>query len=429
MSSRLSHRAPSGTIAAQVSARSIRGWLQAFLLTMALSRYGVAQTAPTLSGSWTASPVRTAWNIGNWPAECGARPGIAGAGGGAVNIQEKGRDLWMSGLGRSYTTNECWEQMPGLRTVTRSASAHNWRIVCKTPIDDPRAATVTTTITATDSRISFDETGQFKFAIRGQNCTASVRHTRVFDLQRRLETKPEASPSASAAASANPCAEPGPPTRLDVRPSRKLMRAGEEFTFRTLVADQRGCLVPAQVTWRVLRGGSAIELGAQGKVRVLDQPQEEEAELSASVGARSAKVLIQIASRERYEAMLKQRGFNEHGESEEKTVETPRASGSIGARSTVTQDRGWRGRWILAIALAGVVLALGVAGFVFARRALLVGGPTLRRPRIMPRPEPHPNAAGPPPKPVRKICPVCGALYPGDTQYCGMDGAVLVPVN
>jgi hypothetical protein len=30
---------------------------------------------------------------------------------------------------------------------------------------------------------------------------------------------------------------------------------------------------------------------------------------------------------------------------------------------------------------------------------------------------------------ARKICPVCGAQFGSDSQFCGQCGAVLVPIN
>jgi hypothetical protein len=34
------------------------------------------------------------------------------------------------------------------------------------------------------------------------------------------------------------------------------------------------------------------------------------------------------------------------------------------------------------------------------------------------------------PAPVqKKICPVCGGQYEGDAEFCGADGATLVPIN
>ena len=38
------------------------------------------------------------------------------------------------------------------------------------------------------------------------------------------------------------------------------------------------------------------------------------------------------------------------------------------------------------------------------------------------------NQRGAPTK-TRKICPVCGAQFPGESGFCGTCGAALVPVN
>ncbi|MGC4070881.1 MAG: hypothetical protein QM784_40635 [Polyangiaceae bacterium] len=37
------------------------------------------------------------------------------------------------------------------------------------------------------------------------------------------------------------CTTLGTPSRVEVSPSRKLLRAGEEFTFRVRVLDKAGC--------------------------------------------------------------------------------------------------------------------------------------------------------------------------------------------
>ncbi|HEY5961137.1 MAG TPA: hypothetical protein VIV60_31485, partial [Polyangiaceae bacterium] len=39
-----------------------------------------------------------------------------------------------------------------------------------------------------------------------------------------------------------------------------------------------------------------------------------------------------------------------------------------------------------------------------------------------------PRKDAPNPTP-RRICPICGAIYPSDHQFCGNDGAALVPIN
>ena len=175
------------------------------------------------------------WNIGQWGAACGPRPSGGGSGAGPVSVSQSGSELSISGLGRQWSTAECWEQYPGLARRSHSAGTRGWRNVCKTSDSDPRQATVVTTLSATDDIMSFDETGQYQFVIKGQNCTASVRRTRSFHLlQRQGETPktqekpPETGqlptgtePTPPPKTATGRCATLGPPARLEVRPARK----------------------------------------------------------------------------------------------------------------------------------------------------------------------------------------------------------------
>jgi hypothetical protein len=478
-----------------------------------------ADSLPTLSGQWSATALRSAWNVGDWGEACGPRPAASSDAGGTVQITQKGSELVMSGLGRSYSTNQCWEQFPGLRTSTHSGSVRSWRNTCKTAAGDPRQATIITTLSATDTTISFDETGQYQFVLKGQNCTASVRRTRTFKLVQREGSAPAAvqtgGPSYSLPKGTtnqpktttttlpttrdDRCAQPGPPARLEVRPARKLMRPGESFDLRALVLDGKGCTLSTPVTWSVA-GAGPVTVDPKGQVHVADDAPEREVDVTASVAHHAVDVRIEIASRERYEALLQQRGFNQQGESSEAAVAAI-ASGAIGASAAEGEatSRSRRLRFVLVI--TGAALALAVVGLVLVRRRSrapsamqdmdrtrvsapdpIAGPPPVK---ICPtcREEYPPNeqfcardgnrlvtaqpagaARGPiggvcpvcgqgfdpgigvcpihheslvppgvyqspPAAPSRKICPVCGTQYPGDGRFCGVDGALLVPVN
>ena len=119
---------------------------------------------------------------------------------------------------------------------------------------------------------TFDETGQYQFVIESQNCTASVRRTRSYSLVSRLGDEPPPTPSATAAKPApaprpaHDCSDAGLPERLEVRPSRKLMRPGESFEFRTSVVDAKGCPLPVTPTWHVTSGASLLSVTAPGRV-------------------------------------------------------------------------------------------------------------------------------------------------------------------
>lgn len=346
--------------------------------------------------------------------------------------------------------------------------------MCKTADNDPRQATVVTTLSATDDMMSFDETGQYQFVIKGQNCTASVRRTRSFHLVQRQgeapktqEKPPETSelptgiePTAPAKPVTGPCATPGPPARLEVRPARKLMRAGESFTFRASVLDKNGCTLANRPAWEVGDGGDVASLSANGKVTIKPEAKEAEVKLTVSVGGQSVAVTIEVVPQDRYEALLAQRGFNEAGESKEAAA-TTLASGSVGSKSVVTQ--GGSDQRITFVAVSGALaLVVGVLGLFLVQRRRKQDRARVKVPfQSFPPPATGlskrcptcgrdyfgdeqfctedatqlvsgsgpPGPSPSPPPPTNKICPICGTQYPGVAEFCGKDGSILVPVN
>ncbi len=378
---------------------------------------------PTLAGQWSASPLSVAWQIGDWGKACGPQPSGGGAAGGPVTIAQSGSELTFSGAGRAFSTVECWEQHPGLSRISHSAAPRSYQNVCKTSAGDPRQAKLVTTLSATDTRINFDETGQYQFVIEGQNCTASVRRTRVYSLVRRdgesaPETKASATPATPAAKPASrpagECQGTGLPERLEVRPSRKLMRPGESFTFRTAVVDAKGCALPVTPSWTVLHGANTISVTAPGSVAVNPAAPESEVTLEVTLGDRSVRVVVEIASKERYDALLESRGFDQSGESREAAVLRV-ASESMGAREVVAHDESpSRTRWFVALAGA-LALVLGLTGFVLVRRGK--------------RADPYLQDSPSRPRAVSsgaKVCPTCREEFPAEAEFCPSDGNRLV---
>ena len=410
---------------------------------------------PTLSGKWSATAMTSRWNIGDWGKACGPRPGGAAAGANVIAIVQRGSELRITDAGRVYSTTQCWEQYPGLSPVSHRGGARGWRTVCKTAADDPRQATVVTTLTATDREITFDETGQYQFVIRTQNCTASVRRTRYFKLiQREGESPPpkrlassragepkkteKVAPgplSKSRTAREDRCADPGPPVRLEVRPSRKLMRPGERFSFRAVVLDRNRCPVPGVIPrWAVLDPDAPARLVGPGRLLVNEDAPETEVPLSASVGERAVRVIVEIASHERYEALLQQKGFNASGESGQAAV-TAIASGTIGTRSAVGEDERRTWKLVLGGLMAFLVLVGGAVAWLLVRRhrrqqevAALASATQEAPPRARVA-EQRASAPSAPPGPRAMICPVCGTQFDSNAEFCGLDGAVLVPEN
>ncbi|MEZ4371202.1 MAG: hypothetical protein R3B07_10270 [Polyangiaceae bacterium] len=409
------------------------------LITLVL---GVAREAhaeqPTLSGRWSASAMSVQWRIGEWGDSCGPKPGGGGAPGGSVSIKQNGGELVIYGGTRTYRTNECWEQYPGLAPRSHSGGKRGWATTCKTSAGDPRQATVITTMSATDDVISFNETGQYVFVVQGQNCTASVRRSRSFRLIQRegaAPPEPSASASASAAPSAPPptpkptataesrCADPGPVARLEVRPARKLVLPGDEFQFRASVVDASGCPTGTAPQWKVPEHRGVESVGP-GKLKIASDAEEGELQISATVSGRSVDVVLEVVSKARYDALLAGGDFDQSGEQGEAVALI--AGAAVGSKEVTSQTKGSR-NWVLFAALGGGALLLLLGGLIFALRG--------RKPAAVPDsllpPQPQPPQPQPPAPPVvrKKICPTCGTVWEGEAQFCGNDQTQLVPMN
>jgi len=367
--------------------------------------------------------MRSDWNIGEWGAACGPAPSGGGAPGGSVTITQTGSELSMVGAGRNYSTTECWEQFPGLSRTSHSGGARGWKNTCKTKATDPRQATLVTTLSAGDSSISFDETGQYQFVINGQNCTASVRRTRsIILVLREGDTPPPPPAPAASHATAKDCSSPGPPARLEVRPSRKLIRPGESFEFKASVLDEAGCVLSVAPQWKVVTENAAVTLAGPGKVTVPADAAEATVELQATVAGRAVGVTVEVASRDRYDALLVQSGLNAEGESSE--VAAARiATSTIGTDSVVAHDDSQRRRVLFVGVVGGAALLLGLLGFVLVqqnRRKLLEPETRPVRARVGPVLTPSSAPA------LGKICPTCREEYPPEAGFCPNDGNRLV---
>ncbi|MGH7298156.1 MAG: hypothetical protein ACRELB_24665, partial [Polyangiaceae bacterium] len=200
-------------------------------------------------GSWNMTSIGEVFTVQEWSAPCGPAP-VSGtlAGGGTVMVTGGGGELQISGGRRTLRTDQCLDPMPTLARNVHTQDARSWRTRCSTPPGDPRHAVVNTAYFATgDNTISIAETGRYEFTINEAHCVADVKRgatlTRVV-----AAATPSAAASASAvpteapapaptstptstAASAPPKVDcsvaPGDPVRLEVRPSRKLLKQGD----------------------------------------------------------------------------------------------------------------------------------------------------------------------------------------------------------
>jgi hypothetical protein len=404
-----------------------------------------AEAPSSFSGQWSASALTASWSIGDWGDACGPRPSGGGESAGTVNITHAGGELAISGAGRPFTTSSCWEQLPGITRTSHATSERSWRSTCKSPSGDPRQSTLVTTVTATSNdQLAFDETGQYQFVIKGQNCTASVRRTRFF---RRIQSsgspgsstpllppQPTALPTPKPGDNQAPtplvpvpksvpptCALPGPPARIEVRPSHKLIRSGETFTFEASVVDARGCRLGTVPSFRLEQAVPNVTVAANGKVTIEEGAAEGKVKVVAAVGARSVGVTLDIVSKDRYEALLAQGGFDPSGASTDAAV-ARLESGSVGARSTVVEDDSSQRRTLFVGIVGAAALGLGIVGLLLVRRSRKKAREEATRAPLVP--------AGAPPRSTRgKVCPTCRDEYPPEATFCAKDGNRLQPLE
>jgi hypothetical protein len=413
----------------------------------------------TLVGRWQAGPLVVRWRIIEWGSACGPQPTGGGDSGGTVVVTQSGSDLIFTGLNRPFSTATCLDQSQGIGVASHSASARAWQTTCKTSATDPRQVSLRSTVTATDTTISYEETGQYHFVVQGQRCTASTGRYRTYTLLQRMgapapgttpstttsstplassavasPTAPLASTAPVTATQSDRCATLGEPARLEVRPQRKLLQAGERFTFRAQVLDSKGCPHGQAPNWTLIAGEGA-KINDRGELAIASDAPTGEVKVRVAVGNTQVDVVAEIAAKERYDALLRSGRFDAAGEVAE-PAGGDIASGTVGARGVTTHDgSATRKRWFV-IAVAAVGLLLGAGGLLLALRtraqhrrrqkAEHEAAALRAQERAASRPPSRPSQPAPS---TQRVCPVCGNLYPESMKYCGKDGTVLLPVN
>jgi hypothetical protein len=438
----------------------------------------------SLAGRWQADPMTVRWVVGEWGEACGPRPSGGGDDGGVVHIEVKSDELVISGPDGKYSSDQCWAMHPELDRQSHAKGKRSWATTCRTKPNDARQEVLQTTITATNDAITFRESGQYQYSLQGQTCSASSGRWRSYrrlaegaeptpgppsnppsasppQLEpelpvRELPAEAEPTPAPSAAPPAeraprkpsNPCANPGAPARLEVRPARKLMRSGESFTFRAAVFDARGCALRAAVSWALEPANAAAKL-ENGLLDVAQGAPDAELAVVATVASQAVKVAVDVVSSERYAALLGSGAFTADGASIEAATATI-TSGSLGAQ-VAPEDGPPERKWTFVALVAGIALLFGLFGAYLLRRAqrklartsaserepgtMQLGGgsaapqnPATRPVGLVTRLEPVPSAPTAPR--AATVCPVCGTLYPTrDLKSCPKDGAQLLPVN
>lgn len=337
---------------------------------------GTAPGNTSLAGKWRQGPLKEDFTVQQWIGGCGPAPVSGHRGGGeAVTVREEGDELVFSGPDGTFRTNGCFDPLPTLRreSHSREGSGRVWRTKCVTPAGDPRRAIINTLVAATaEGRIEVTETGRYEITLAEGRCIADIRRSRAYDAIR--ETPPATTATATADAPPKPAAEPktcehpGDPARLEVRPSRKLLRAGDSFAFHSIVRDAQGCVLADRTTWTVTGAPRSVTVDGSGMVRVAAGAPEGPVEIVASVAGKSAKVSLEVAAPGHYEELLGHSGLNAAGESEAAAVAVLEGA-SLGAGDATAEDGAKRRKSIFLGIVGLLATALGVAALVGVRRA------------------------------------------------------------
>jgi len=437
--------------------------LRCALFVMRL-RIGLAATACALfatvaladspyDGQWKQSPLKEEMTVQQWLNGCGPAPVTHSTGGGeTIAVTQEGDELSFVGGGRVFKSNQCYDEMPTLvrESHSRDPSGKQWRTHCATPAGDPRRATMNTLVSiSNDTHIDVIETGRYEIAMTNGKCIADVKRSRSYDMIRA--PAPIASASAVPTATAKVCDHVGEPARLEVRPSKKLMKTGDTFTFNALVLDANGCATTTKTTWTVDGSAQGVSVDPAGLVSIAQDAPEGNATIVATAAGKSAKVAVQITSPANYASMLASSGLNASGESDVASIAVI-ASSSLGSSNVQAEDTSSKRRVIFIAVIAGLTLLLGVVAIVGARRSKkaerlareaeerhherLEEHEARERKRAQEHAEKlraheesvkrHEEAKAKRATSTALECPSCRREYPAGSQFCPHDGSKLV---
>ena len=352
-------------------------FLGIFAVFFAIATWSTSARAD-LDGQWKQGPLREQYTVQQWLPGCGPPPVSMSTGGGeTITVRTEGDELSFIGGGRVFQTNQCYDPMPTLArdAHSRDPSGKSWQTRCTTPPSDPRHALMQTRVTVTsDTHIEMAETGRYEITLKDGHCVADVSRSRSFDV---ISAAPAATTATPPVATHAPepvsasCTNPGEPARLEVRPSKKIMRTGETFAFQAIVRDANGCATGTPTTWSIVAppdGKARITVDEKGNVTAIADAPEGEAQIEVTAAGKTTKVTVDVSSAADYDALLAQSGLNASGASDEASVVTI-AGGSLGGQDAkaIGEAQHRKNIFIAIVCSLGAVLFL--VAFVGWRRS------------------------------------------------------------
>jgi hypothetical protein len=332
--------------------------------------------------------VNETFTIQTWGPSCGPAPKADALFPGAqVTVKTEGSEIVITGGAHTIRTDQCLDPLPTLSRTAHSGDGHSWRTSCSTSANDPRHAAVNAAyfLAANNSSMTLAETGRYEFTISGTKCIADV--SRSGSLTRVVAPTPvaTAAPTQAPVVTATPapadnkpdCRSPGDPARLEIWPSKKLLKLGDTFAFHAAVRDADGCPTGTPIQWTV--GSVAFKDGqihsgqpaidGSGKLTV---PSTEFADatfdVTATAAGKSARAAVEVTTPANYDALLAQSGLDSNGEREEPAVAVI-ATTAIGGGGAKADDGAGKRRLVFIGVVASLALILGVVALVGVSRA------------------------------------------------------------
>lgn len=405
----------------------------------------------SLNGRWSAGPMTERWTVSSWGPECGSPPRAQTLPAEEVAISQEGAELVIRSPSRIYSTLRCYEPLPGLVRRSHSGGRRSWSNLCESAAGDPRQASIHTNVNATDDRIDFVETASYEFSVDGRLCSSSSARSRSYRLLERTtpvtsrQLAPRRVPQTAKAAltpgAPEPCRLPGPVARLEIEPTPKVIRPGDNFRLSASGRDAAGCRVAGQPRWTLSSEGPTVELLPSGLLAVAPDSGEGRVVARAALAHLTTELNVQVVSREHYETLLSANGAAPGSGSV--SAEQAIASRTLGAERGRAED-GAASRKILFVALvSGIAALLSVVGLWLLRRGRHGAAPTTLAEQAAQAfaavsgswgvaqassDDADPTEADMVPDSGR-VCPCCGALYADRFSFCGKDGAALLQVN
>jgi hypothetical protein len=378
-------------------------------------------------GDWRQGPMQIDVRVETWGPDCGPRPQSSTAPArGTVHVTQDGDHL---SFGGRRSTRSCWSENRAVRLVSSRVQSGSWQILCRTPTDDPRRETATTTLRAAGGdRIELRDETAYDWTLNESHCTARVTTTQTFERIGRAMTpeptpEPRPEPTPEPRPTPTPCTA-GAAARVVVRPADAQVEPGERVCFQARVVDASGCALRDQSAELSLGGGSVGALRGS----CFEATSAGNATIVARAGALEGRASVRVQTLDLSGLVARRAeggGLDDEGDAlaEEEAGVAARAASAGGGPSP----------WLVAVAVVAGSLAI-LAAILLVIRARRRQGELEERARrraeavVVTPPPPvvaEGNVATGPGQPM--ICPLCRRGYGTDVTLCPKDHERLVP--